>query len=150
MAMHRSVGTFEDRHEGWTSYTKSLQQYFTANHIKMAEKQRAILLSVCGATTYKPICNLTAPGKLTDHTFQQLVQLLQSHRTLPLLVTVQWFTFNTRSQKEGKTVTQFEAELRVSRNTASLRPYSTICSGTGWCAESMMFKFNADCWLSHA
>ena len=112
MATHGSVGAFEDGREEWTSYTERLQQYFTANDIKTAEKQRAILLSVCGATTYQLIRNLTAPGKPTDHTFQQLVQLVQSHRTPPPSVTVQRFTFNTRSQKEGETVAQFVAELR--------------------------------------
>ena len=103
MAMHGSVGAFEDGREEWTSYTERLQQYFTANDIKTAEKQRAILLSVCGATTYQLIRN---------YTFQQLVQLVQSHRTPPPSVTVQRFTFNTRSQKEGETVAQFVAELR--------------------------------------
>ena len=74
---------FEDRREKWASYTERLEQYFTANDIKIAEKKRAILLSVCGAATYQVIRNLTTPGKPTDHTFEELVQLVQAHRNPP-------------------------------------------------------------------
>ena len=89
MATHASVGTFEDGREEWTSYTERLEQYFEANDIKTAEKKRAILLSVCGAATYQVIRNLTTPGKLTDHSFEELVQPVQAHRNHPPSVTVQ-------------------------------------------------------------
>ena len=89
MATHASVGTFEDGREEWTSYTERLEQYSEANDIKTAEKKRAILLSVCGAATYQVIRNLTTPGKLTDHSFEELVQLMQAHRNHPPSVTVQ-------------------------------------------------------------
>ena len=88
-----------------------LEQYFTTNDIKTAEK-RAILLSVCGAATCQVICNIMTPGKPTDHTFEELVLLVQAHRNSPPSVTVQRFTFNSRLQKDGDTVSQFVAELR--------------------------------------
>ena len=49
--------------EDWESYEERLQQYFVANDIAEAEKQRAILLSVCGQSTYNVIRNLVAPKK---------------------------------------------------------------------------------------
>ena len=52
------------------------------------------------------------PGKPTDHTFEELVQLVQAHRNPPPSVTVQRFTISTRLQKDGETVSQFVAELR--------------------------------------
>ena len=37
------------------SYSERLQEYFTANDIESAEKNKAILLSVVGAETYQLI-----------------------------------------------------------------------------------------------
>ena len=110
MAMHSGFGAFEDGREEWASYTERLKQYFTANAIKTVEKH-AIFLSICGVETYRVIRNLTTLGKPTDHTFEELVQLMQAHRNPPPSVTIQRFTFSTRSQKDGETVSQFVAEL---------------------------------------
>ena len=52
MAKHGSIGEFDGDRETWKSYTERLTQYFTANDVESAAKQRAILLSVCGPTTY--------------------------------------------------------------------------------------------------
>ena len=111
MATHGGFGAFEDGREEWASYTECLEQYFTANNIKTAEKKCAIRLSICGAATYQVICNLTTLGKPTNHTFEELVQLMQAHRNPPPSVIIQRFTFNTRSQKDGETISQFMAEL---------------------------------------
>ena len=82
----------------------------TANNKDCREK-RVILLSVCGTATCQVIHKLTTPGRPTNHTFEELVQLMQVHRNPSPLVTIQLFTFNTYSQKEGETVSQFMAEL---------------------------------------
>ena len=52
MATHGSVGQFSGGSETWMSYIERLQQYFVANDIKGDNKQRAELLSICGASTY--------------------------------------------------------------------------------------------------
>ena len=99
MATHGGFGAFEDGCDEWASYTKRLKQCFTASDIRTAEKKCAILLSVCGVATYQVVRNLMTPGKPTDHTFEELVQLMQAHRKPPPLVTIQRFTFNTWLQK---------------------------------------------------
>ncbi len=66
MAMHGSVGEFNEAVEDWSSYTERLEHYFTANDVEAIEKKRAILLSGCGAPTYKLIHSLVAPGKPSD------------------------------------------------------------------------------------
>ena len=81
MATHGSIGEFVNSQEDWRSYTERLQQYFTANDVENAEKQRAILLSVCGASTYQLIRNLVAPAKPTDKSFAEIVTLVQEHHT---------------------------------------------------------------------
>ena len=43
MATHGNISEFNAEAEDWKSYTERLQQYFTANDVDSAEKQRAIL-----------------------------------------------------------------------------------------------------------
>ena len=111
MAIHGTIGEFCPKNEDWTSYTERLQQYFIANDVDGNEKKRAILLSVCGAATYKLIRSLVHPQKPTDNTFDEIVKLVKDHHEpLPSEI-VQRFNFNTRVQKEGETIAEFIAEL---------------------------------------
>ena len=112
MATHGTIGEYNHSNEDWVSYCERLEHYFAANDVNDADKQRAILLSVCGATTYQLIRNLVAPAKPVDKSFRELVTLVKEHHTPPPSVTVQRFNFNSRSQKDGETVAQFVAELR--------------------------------------
>ncbi len=112
MATHGSVGEFNDTVEDWTSYTERLEQYFAANDVASAAKQRAILLSGCGAPTYRILRSLVAPDKPTDKTYQDLVKLLKDHFSPKPSVIVQRFNFNSRSRKAGESVAQYVAELR--------------------------------------
>ena len=63
MAAHGKLEQFHVGQEDWESYEERLQQYFVASDKAEAEKQRAILLSACGQSTYKVIRNLVAPEK---------------------------------------------------------------------------------------
>ena len=83
MATHGSVGKFEPEKETWTAYTERLEQYFEANNVASAEKQRAILLSVCVASTYQPIRDLVAPNQPSAKTFAELVALVREHHQPP-------------------------------------------------------------------
>ena len=55
------LGEFDSTHEKWETYIVCLEQYFTANDVHNAVKQRAILLSCCGASTYRLIKNVLEP-----------------------------------------------------------------------------------------
>ena len=112
MATHGNIRQFDRGVEDWTAYCERLEQYFMANDVKDAGKQRAILLSVGGAATYQLIRNLVAPGKPTDKSFADLVKLVKEHHTPPPSVTVQRFKFNSQPQKVGESVAEFVAELR--------------------------------------
>ena len=74
MATYGNVGEFHNGAEEWTAYTERLEHYFTANDIDSAEKKRAILLSICGPTTYSLIRSLVSPKKATEYTFAELVE----------------------------------------------------------------------------
>ena len=66
MAVNGSVGPFIQGSEDWLTYIERLDQYFIANTIVEAGKQWAILLSMCGATTYQLIRDLTFPDRLSE------------------------------------------------------------------------------------
>ena len=111
MATHGHIGEFDRRAEDWTAYCERLEQYFLANDVADGAKQRAVLLSVCGAGTYQLIRNLVAPDKPTDKSFAAIVKLVQDHYTPPPSAIVQRFKFHSRSQKDGESIAEFVAEL---------------------------------------
>ena len=112
MATHGSIGEFDSDKETWTAYTERLQEYFLANDVDVAEKQRAILLSVCGAATYQLIRDLVSPARPNTTTFDEIVQLVQDHHQPPPSFIVQRYNFNMRNQEEGETIPAFIASLR--------------------------------------
>ena len=53
MAKHGCMGEFFPEREQWNTYVERLQNYFVANDSGAEVKKRAILLSICGVTTYQ-------------------------------------------------------------------------------------------------
>ena len=112
MARHGMISEFDSTSKDWVSYTERLQQYFVANGVGAAEKQRAILLSICGATAYRLIHSLVAPDKPSNHSFGELVKLVRAHHNPKPSATVQRFKFNSRCRRQEESVAAFVAELR--------------------------------------
>ena len=54
------LGEFDSAQEEWKTYTERLEQYFTANDVRDAEKQRATLLS-CVARPHIVFKTCTGP-----------------------------------------------------------------------------------------
>ena len=111
MANHGKLEEY-DPQEVWSQYIERLEFYFEANGVDNVDKQRAILLSVCGSKTYKLIRNLTMPGKPSDKTFKEIVELVQNHENPKPSAIVQRFKFNTRFRKPGESIASYVAELR--------------------------------------
>ena len=79
MAIHHGViGAFDSGVEQWQTYSERLEQ---ANDVEAPEKQRAILLSVCGPATYQLIRNLAAPQKPSEVSFTARGQALHGEST---------------------------------------------------------------------
>ncbi|XP_036002862.1 uncharacterized protein K02A2.6-like [Fundulus heteroclitus] len=111
-----TVGTLSEYVEAdgdWVEYVERLQHFFVANDINDQSKQRSVLLSVCGAKTYKLIRNLASPRKPGELSFQDIVKLVQDHHNPKPSVIVQRFKFHTHSRKQGVSVPAFVAELRA-------------------------------------
>ena len=99
MATHRSVSAFDRSKEDWTSY---LNFYFAANDVTAETKKQAILLSGCGASTFKLIRSLISePDKLNSTPYKDIVKLIQNHYDLKPSSIVQRHKFNTRIQAPG-------------------------------------------------
>nr|XP_023665672.1 LOW QUALITY PROTEIN: uncharacterized protein K02A2.6-like [Paramormyrops kingsleyae] len=114
MATFGTVGEFVEGDEDWTEYEERLGHFFDANGIREEDeaKKRSILLSVCGAKTYKLIRNLATPRKPGEVPYKELVQLVSNHHNPKPSVIVQRFKFHSRFRKSGQSVANFVAELR--------------------------------------
>lgn len=107
-----SLSEFSEKDGDWVEYVERLEHFFLANDIVDEEKQRSILLSVCGAKTYRLIRNLATPQKPGEIRFKEIVEMVQNPLNPKPSVIVQHFKFHTHSRKPGVTVAEFVAELR--------------------------------------
>ena len=80
MATYGKIDAYEDD-EDWCQYVERLEAYFEANDIDASEKQRAILLSVCGGKMYKLIRDLVAPALPKETTYKEITDLVKATRT---------------------------------------------------------------------
>ena len=112
MTTHGRIGEFNQQREDWISYSERLQEYFAANEIEAAAKKKAILLSIVGAETYQLMRSLAAPQKLTEKSYDQLVDLVKEHYQPMPSVILQRFKFGSRRQMQGESIATFISELR--------------------------------------
>ena len=112
MAAHGRLSEFDLQKKDWILYSERLQAYFAANKIEDGGKKKAILLSVVGAETYQLMRSLVALEKPAAKSFDALVKLVQDHNQPTPSVIVQRFKFNSRTQRSGKFIATFVAELR--------------------------------------
>ena len=98
--------------DDWEQYCERLEFHFEAHEITNGGKKKATLLSVCGAQTYKLMCDLVAPLKPKDKTFDELKDVVQKHLKPRPSAIVQRYKFNTRGQQHGESVACFVAGLR--------------------------------------
>ena len=81
MATHfGQIADFNPNQDNWDNYVESLNFFFAANGITDANKKRAIMLSSCGAVTYKLFKGLTAPSKTSEVSFDNLCNLMSAHK----------------------------------------------------------------------
>ena len=131
-----SIGKIEEfnKNDSWVEYTERVEQYFAANEITDNHKKRAILLSVCGAKTYKLIRNLVNPRKPTEKSFAELVTLVKNHLSPRPSLIMYRFKFNSPFRQQGETIQQYVAELGIYRNVASLATNWKKCFAIDWFA----------------
>ena len=57
------IEEFDQSKEDWTQYVERMSHFFDANGITTPEKNRSVLLSVVGPSTYKTLRSLVTPDK---------------------------------------------------------------------------------------
>ena len=93
------LSEFDKDKEDWTSYVERLELFFEANEIEQEEKQKAILLSSCGPSTYKLFKGLTTPRKPREISFKDLIHVMKIHQEPRPNPIAERFKFNTRDRK---------------------------------------------------
>ena len=111
MATYGKVDEYQPG-EDWDAYIERLEQYFAANDITDAAKQKNILLCACGPATYAMMKRLCTPEKPSAKTFAELKKLVKDHVNPKPLVIAERYKFYQRSQEEGESVKEFLAQLR--------------------------------------
>ena len=71
--LHGHLPEYDGNSEDWT---EQLKHYFIASDIESEAKQRSLLLSVCGASTFKLIKTILPGTQLEETTFAQIVELV--------------------------------------------------------------------------
>ncbi|XP_030580469.1 uncharacterized protein K02A2.6-like [Archocentrus centrarchus] len=112
MATIGTLAPYDPKSQTWDEYSEILEQFFAANGITNADRQKAILISVVGASTYSLMRNLLSPAKPKDKTFQELVTLMKNHFEPKPSEIVQRYKFDSRNRKPSETVMEYVAELR--------------------------------------
>lgn len=105
--LHGHLPEYDGNSEDWTVYAEQLKHYFIANDIESEAKQRSLLLSVCGASTFKLIKTLLPGTQLEETTFAQIVELVKQHHNPQPSEIVQRFHFNSCVRQQGESVASF-------------------------------------------
>ena len=82
--MATTIGTlvaFDAKAQIWEEYCEILEQFFAANEITDAARQRAVLISVVGPTTYSLMRSLLSPMKPKDKSYEESSEIVK--RPLP-------------------------------------------------------------------
>ena len=112
MAQHGKLGEFENGKEDWKSYTERLAQYFKANDITDASKQRAVLISSCGARTYRLMKDVLTPRNPSEVDYDELVTAMTTHFQPPPSEIMQRYRFNMRVRRPHESVATYLAQLK--------------------------------------
>ena len=116
MATYGKIEEFDRESDSWEQYIERLNFYFEANGITSSDedlkKRRAILLSSVGKKTYKLMCDLLAPEKPGEKSFEELCTLVKNHFDPKPSESVQRHKFNNRFRGSGEHVSDFVAALR--------------------------------------
>jgi len=111
MAAHMGIGAFSGDPTKWEDYVERLENYFIAHNIKTEVKKSSVLLSECGAATYKLIRSLVVPQKPSEVEYKALLDKTKEHFAPTPSCIVECYKFNSRVQEPGESVASFVAQL---------------------------------------
>ncbi|XP_060094562.1 uncharacterized protein K02A2.6-like, partial [Heteronotia binoei] len=98
--------------EGWESYAERVEFYLRANKITDAGAKRDVLLSVCGPATFEIAKGLSAPARLAEKSYDEIIRLLTGHFSPQPSRVARRFLFHKRDQIAGESAADYLAALR--------------------------------------
>ncbi|XP_077564530.1 uncharacterized protein LOC144179991 [Haemaphysalis longicornis] len=96
----------------WSSWFGRLQFFFEANDVTDPVKQRAHLLTLCGAHIYDVVCALLQPKTPDRVSYAEIVAALQAHCDPRPSEVYSRAMFQRRDQLPGESVNDYVAALR--------------------------------------
>ena len=112
MPIHGQIAAFDPHLETCFVYSERLGHYFLANDIVDADKKKAILLTVCGLSTYQLLKSLLQPETPNDKSYVQLVEPLKNHYSPTPSAILQRYKFNTTVRQQGESIATYVAVLK--------------------------------------
>ncbi|XP_060116324.1 uncharacterized protein K02A2.6-like, partial [Heteronotia binoei] len=107
------IETFDPANpEGWESYAERVEFYLRANKVTDAGTKRDVLLSVCGPATFEIAKGLSAPVRLTEKSYEEIIRLLTGHFSPQPSRVARRFLFHRRDQAVGESAADYLAALR--------------------------------------
>ena len=94
-----NIREFDPEGESWIEYMEQIEHFFNANGIVEEARRKSILLSSCGAKTYKLFRSLLAPTKPGDSTWEHLTTVMKNHQHPKPSIISERFKFNKRDRK---------------------------------------------------
>ncbi|XP_060110493.1 uncharacterized protein K02A2.6-like, partial [Heteronotia binoei] len=98
--------------EGWESYAERVEFYLRANKITDAGAKRDVLMSVCGPATFEIAKGLSAPARLAEKSYDEIIRLLTGHFSPQPSRVARRFLFHKRDQIAGESAADYLAALR--------------------------------------
>ncbi|XP_060094731.1 uncharacterized protein K02A2.6-like, partial [Heteronotia binoei] len=107
------IETFDPANpEAWESYAERVEFYLRANKVTDAGSKRDVLLSICGPATFEIAKGLSAPARLTEKSYEEIIRLLTGHFSPQPSRVARRFLFHRRDQAVGESAADYLAALR--------------------------------------
>ncbi|XP_060106178.1 uncharacterized protein K02A2.6-like, partial [Heteronotia binoei] len=107
------IETFDPANpEAWESYAERVEFYLRANKVTDAGSKRDVLLSICGPATFEIAKGLSAPARLTEKSYEEIIRLLTGHFSPQPSQVARRFLFHRRDQAVGESAADYLAALR--------------------------------------
>ncbi|KAJ2953960.1 hypothetical protein O0L34_g1599 [Tuta absoluta] len=104
----------------WSLWTERLDQYFVVNDVK-PELKVATLIACIDDATYKLMREFCSPRKPAEYSYQQLVNIVQSHLHPTPPVMMERYSFRRKIQRENENVIQYVTSLRQLSKTCNFK-----------------------------
>ncbi|KAM7314377.1 hypothetical protein ISCGN_004161 [Ixodes scapularis] len=111
MATIGTAPAYDAEVEPWANYAERSEQFFVGNRIIDDKQKTGIFLSCVGPKTYGLLRSLLTPIKPSTKTFEELLGTLKQHFSPRPSEIMEQYTFNSRSQQEEETISEFLAAL---------------------------------------